>query len=80
MNLRNAFKGFDFVGFSINILFNTALVAIGINLIDNPVSFCLLNALFIWADIHSYNRGLNNGRNIVLDRINTVIKERYGIE
>lgn len=75
-----SWNDFDWKGYLIYLAYNTFLAAIGINLVDNPLSWVVLNAMFVLSDTRSYRRGLEQGRNIVLDRFNLLIKERYGIE
>jgi hypothetical protein len=54
-------NNFDWTGFLIYLLFNTTLWAIGIDIIDNPISWILLNALLVWSDSRSYRNGLVEG-------------------
>jgi hypothetical protein len=60
-------KGWDWTAILILLLFSVALSAIGIDIVDNPLSWFLLNGLFLWATGHAYRKGIYEGGEIAME-------------
>lgn len=45
--------------------FSLVLASIGILPLENPISWLLLNAVYLANDVHQFNRGLYKGGEIV---------------
>lgn len=60
-------KSLDWTGFGIYLAFNVVLSAIGIDIIDNTLSWFALNGLLLFNDMHQYRRGIMTGGEIMLE-------------
>lgn len=55
----------DWTGVAIYAAFLLVLASIGILPLEQPVSWLLLNAVYLANDVHQFNRGLYKGGEIV---------------
>lgn len=55
----------DWTSVALYAVFSLVLASIGILPLENPISWLLLNAVYLANDVHQFNRGLYKGGEIV---------------
>lgn len=55
----------DWTSVALYAVFSLVLASIGILPLENPISWLLLNAVYLANDVHQFNRGLYEGGEIV---------------
>lgn len=59
------YQRIDWTSVALYAVFSLVLASIGILPLENPISWLLLNAVYLANDVHQFNRGLYKGGEIV---------------